>query len=74
MFIIRLLNYLKVFFVTAPTTEKSDPSKDAELLPPNTYGGQPIVDTGFVDTGFGWSPPISNPFGGLFENIESKYL
>ncbi|XP_060532438.1 icarapin-like [Cylas formicarius] len=43
---------------------------DVEFVPPerSPFGDKPIVDTGAFD---GWGGPFSNPFGGLFENIES---
>ncbi|KAF7270310.1 hypothetical protein GWI33_016711 [Rhynchophorus ferrugineus] len=32
------------------------------------YGDQPIVDTGYFSD---WQSPFSNPFGGLFDNIDT---
>ncbi|KAG5878418.1 hypothetical protein JTB14_002501 [Gonioctena quinquepunctata] len=42
---------------------------DVEIIPskPNTYGDQPIIDTGVFQEGPFFS---SNPFGGLFGNLE----
>lgn len=39
------------------------------VKPVGTYGDQPIIDTGFFS---GWDNPLpSNPFGGLFDSLES---
>lgn len=61
-----LLSFHIKKFITAHRKEQVE-----EISPIETYGDQPIIDTGAFD---GWENPFSsNPFGGLFGSLDGKF-
>lgn len=60
---------LGLYCVTALPATSKQIDDSIEFVPrKETHGEQPIIDTG---VGFGYGPFSSNPFSGLYENIES---